>query len=65
MLLSIFARLAVAGHLCIDVYPIFTGVQQQLEELESYAFECGADITPHSLLVEKQRVIIDELRYGS
>lgn len=37
-------------------------LKQQLEELESYAFECGADITPHSLLVEKQRVIIDELR---
>ena len=37
--------------------------QQQLEELESYAFECGADITPHSVLVEKQRVIIDELRF--
>jgi len=37
-------------------------LKQQLEELESYAFECGADITPHSVLVEKQKVIIDELR---
>jgi len=37
-------------------------LKQQLEELESYAYECGADITPHNVLVEKQKVIIDELR---
>uniref|UniRef100_A0A336MX84 CSON009203 protein n=1 Tax=Culicoides sonorensis TaxID=179676 RepID=A0A336MX84_CULSO len=37
-------------------------LKQQLEELEKYAYESGAGILPQSMLVEKQKVIIDELK---
>lgn len=37
-------------------------VKAQLEELERYAYENGAGILPQTMLVEKQKVIIDELK---
>ncbi|XP_063709433.1 RUN domain-containing protein 1 [Culicoides brevitarsis] len=37
-------------------------LKSQLEELEKYAYESGTGILPQSILVEKQKVIIDELK---
>lgn len=37
-------------------------LKSQLEELEKYAYESGAGILPQSMLMEKQKVIIDELK---
>lgn len=37
-------------------------LKSQLEELEKYAYESGAGILPQHILVEKQKVIIDELK---
>ncbi|GAB6018509.1 hypothetical protein CHUAL_000207 [Chamberlinius hualienensis] len=38
-------------------------LKNQLEELETYAFESGeADDIPQSMMIEKQKVIIDELK---
>lgn len=37
-------------------------LKSQLEELEKYAYESGAGILPQSMLVQKQKVIIDELK---
>lgn len=34
----------------------------QLEDLEKYAYETGEPVLPQSILVEKQKVIIDELK---
>lgn len=37
-------------------------LKSQLEELEKYAYESGVGILPQSILVEKQKVIIDEFK---
>lgn len=37
-------------------------LKSQLEELEKYAYESGVGILPQSILLEKQKVIIDEFK---
>jgi hypothetical protein len=37
-------------------------LKNQLEDLEKYAYETGEPVMPQSMLVEKQKVIIDELK---
>lgn len=37
-------------------------LKRQLSDVEKFAYESGADILPQSVLVEKQKFIIDELR---
>ncbi|XP_055681258.1 RUN domain-containing protein 1 [Lutzomyia longipalpis] len=37
-------------------------LKKQLEDLEKFAFESGEPVLPQSMLVEKQKVIIDEFR---
>lgn len=41
---------------------LIVALKCQLEELETYAYESGAGILPQSMLVEKQKIIIDELK---
>ncbi|XP_071122554.1 RUN domain-containing protein 1-like, partial [Mytilus edulis] len=39
-------------------------LKKQLEELETYAYETGdADVVPTSKVMEKQKVVIDELKH--
>lgn len=37
-------------------------LKQKLMEVEKFAYESGANVLPQSILVEKQKVIIDELK---
>lgn len=37
-------------------------LKSQLEDLEKYAYESGEPVLPQSVIVQKQKVIIDELR---
>lgn len=37
-------------------------LKSQLEDLEKYAYETGEPVLPQSILVEKQKIIIDELK---
>ncbi|XP_055595264.1 RUN domain-containing protein 1-like [Uranotaenia lowii] len=37
-------------------------LKHQLMDLEHYAYESGAGILPHTILLEKQKVIIDEIK---
>lgn len=41
---------------------LINALKSQLEELEKYAYESGDGALPQSILVEKQKVIIDELK---
>lgn len=37
-------------------------LKSQLEDLEKYAYESGEPVLPQSIIVQKQKIIIDELR---
>lgn len=43
-------------------YELIERLKQQLSDVEKFAYESGAKVLPQSMLVEKQKVIIDELK---
>ncbi|XP_037041750.1 RUN domain-containing protein 1 [Bradysia coprophila] len=43
-------------------FELIERLKQQLSDVEKFAYESGAKVLPQSMLVEKQKVIIDELK---
>lgn len=43
-------------------FELIEQLKQKLMEVEKFAYESGANVLPQSILVEKQKVIIDELK---
>ncbi|XP_058460559.1 RUN domain-containing protein 1 [Malaya genurostris] len=43
-------------------YALIDQLKTQLIDLERYAYESGTGILPHTILLEKQKVIIDEIK---
>lgn len=44
-------------------FELIERLKRQLSDAEKFAYESGADILPQSMLVEKQKTIIDELKH--
>ncbi|XP_065091093.1 RUN domain-containing protein 1 [Ochlerotatus camptorhynchus] len=51
-----------AEHLREKQHALIDQLKNQLIDLERYAYESGAGILPHTMLLEKQKVIIDEIK---
>lgn len=49
-------------HLREKQHALIDQLKNQLIDLERYAYESGAGILPHTILLEKQKVIIDEIK---
>lgn len=45
-------------------FELIERLKRQLSDAEKFAYESGADILPQSMIVEKQKAIIDELKNG-
>ncbi|XP_037926006.1 RUN domain-containing protein 1 [Hermetia illucens] len=43
-------------------FELIDRLKKQLTELEKFAYESGAPVLPQSIIVEKQKIIIDELK---
>lgn len=43
-------------------FELIEHLKQQLSEAEKFAYECGADILPQSMVVERQKAILTELK---
>lgn len=49
-------------HLREKQHALIEQLKSQLIDLERYAYESGAGVLPHTILLEKQKVIIDEIK---